>query len=120
LFENRVLWRIFELMSDEATGKFRKLHEEHNIYSSPNIIRVNKSWRKRWAGYVVRMGGMRNANTVLAGKPDRNSHSVDLSVDGRTILKWNLRKSGGILWTGFIWLRTRTNTESTVITFQVP
>jgi hypothetical protein len=31
----------------------------HNLYSSPNIIRVIKSRRMRWAGHVARMGEMR-------------------------------------------------------------
>jgi hypothetical protein len=41
-----------------VTGDWRKLHNEelHNLYSSPNIIRVNKSRRMRWAGHVVHMG----------------------------------------------------------------
>ena len=44
---------------DEVTWGLRKLHnEEHNdLYSSPNIVRVIKSRRMRWAGHVARMGG---------------------------------------------------------------
>ena len=40
------------------TGEWRKLHnEEINVlYSSPNIVRVIKSRRMRWAGHVARMG----------------------------------------------------------------
>jgi hypothetical protein len=58
-FENRVLRRIFEPRRDEVTGDWRKLRNEelHNLYSSPNIIRMMKSRRKRWAGHVGRMGG---------------------------------------------------------------
>jgi hypothetical protein len=39
-------------------GSWRKLHNDelHNVYSSPNIVRVNKSRRMRWAGHVARMG----------------------------------------------------------------
>jgi hypothetical protein len=42
---------------DEVTGDWRKLHNEelHNLYSSPDIIRMIKSRRIRWAGYVPRM-----------------------------------------------------------------
>jgi hypothetical protein len=42
-----------------VTGGWRKLHNEelHNLYSSPSIIRIIKSRRKRWAGHVARMGG---------------------------------------------------------------
>jgi hypothetical protein len=42
VFENRVLRRIFGPKRDEVTGDWRKLHNEelHNLYSSPNIIRM--------------------------------------------------------------------------------
>jgi hypothetical protein len=57
VFENRVLRRIFEPKRDEMTGECRKLHNElHDLYSSPSIIRINKSRRMRWAGHVARMG----------------------------------------------------------------
>ena len=52
VFENRVLRRIFGPKRDEVTGEWRKLHNEelNNLYSSPNIARVIKSRRIRWAG----------------------------------------------------------------------
>jgi hypothetical protein len=58
VFENRVLSRIFEAKGNEVTGNWRKLHNEEltHVYSSPNIIRVIKSRRMRWAGYIARMG----------------------------------------------------------------
>jgi hypothetical protein len=54
----RVLRRIFRPKRDEVTGDWRKQHNEelHNLYSSPNIIRVIKPRRMRWAGHVARMG----------------------------------------------------------------
>jgi hypothetical protein len=57
VFENRVLRRIFGPMRDEVTGDWRKLHNDelHNLYSSPNIIRMIKSSRVRWAGHVAWM-----------------------------------------------------------------
>jgi hypothetical protein len=57
VFENRVLRRIFGPKRDEVRGEWRKLHNEelHNLYSSPNIIRMIKSRRMRWAGHVARM-----------------------------------------------------------------
>jgi hypothetical protein len=57
VFENRVLRRIFGSKRDEVTGEWRRLHnkELHALYSSPNIIRVIKSRRLRWAGHVARM-----------------------------------------------------------------
>jgi hypothetical protein len=47
VFENRVPWRIFGPKRDEVTGGFGKLHNEelHNLYSSPNIIRMTKTRR---------------------------------------------------------------------------
>jgi hypothetical protein len=53
-----VLRRIFGPKRDEATGEWRRLHNEelNDLYSSPNIIRVVKSRRMRWAGHVARMG----------------------------------------------------------------
>jgi hypothetical protein len=44
VFENRMLRRIFGLVRGEVTGGWRKLHNEelHNLYSSPNIIRMRR------------------------------------------------------------------------------
>jgi hypothetical protein len=56
-----------EYKRDEVTGEWRKLHNEelHDLYSSPSIIRIIKSRRMRWAGYVARMGEKRNAYRLL-------------------------------------------------------
>jgi hypothetical protein len=56
-FENRVLRRIFGPKRDEVTGHWRKLHNEKldNLYSPPDTIRMIKSRRMKWAGYVARM-----------------------------------------------------------------
>jgi hypothetical protein len=65
VFENRVLPRIFSPKRDEVTGGWRKLHNEklHNLYSSPDIIRVITSRSVRWAG----QGELRNAYKILVG-----------------------------------------------------
>jgi hypothetical protein len=57
VFENRVLRSIFGPKRDKVTGDWRKLPNEelHNLCSSPNIIRMIKSRRMRWAGHVARM-----------------------------------------------------------------
>jgi len=54
VFDNRVLRRIFGPRIDEVTGEWRRLHNEelNYIYPSPNIVRVIKSRRMRWAGHV--------------------------------------------------------------------
>jgi len=72
VFENRVLRRIFGPKRDEVTGERRKLHNEelNNLYCSPNIVRVIKLRRMRWAGYVARMGEGTGINRVLVGKPE--------------------------------------------------
>jgi hypothetical protein len=68
---NRVLRIIFGPKTDEVTGEWRKFHNEelHILYSSPNIIRQNKSGRMRRASHVERMGEERNVYRVLMGKP---------------------------------------------------
>jgi hypothetical protein len=59
--ENRAPRRIFGQKRDEVTGDWKKLHNEelHNLYSSPNTIRMIKSKWLRWAGHVARMGRKR-------------------------------------------------------------
>ena len=72
MFENRVLRRAFGSKRDEVTGEWRKLHNEElrDLYSLPNIVRVVKSRRMRWAGHVARMGEGRGVHRVLVGKPE--------------------------------------------------
>jgi hypothetical protein len=66
VFGNGVLRRMFGLKMGEIIGCWRKLHSEelHNLYTSPNIIRMIKSRRMRWAGCVAHMGEKRNAYRV--------------------------------------------------------
>jgi hypothetical protein len=61
VFENRVLRRIFGSKKDEATGEWRRPHNEelNDLYSSPNVIGLIKLRRMRWAGHVARMGKKR-------------------------------------------------------------
>jgi hypothetical protein len=70
VFENRLLRKIFGPKREED-GSLRKLHNDelHNLYSSPNIVRVIKSRRMRGAGHVARMGEGRGVDMVLVGRP---------------------------------------------------
>jgi hypothetical protein len=70
VFENRVLRRKFGPKWDEGTVEWRKLQnaELSELYSSPNIIRVIKSRRIKWAGHVARKGESRGVYRVLVGK----------------------------------------------------
>jgi len=72
VFENMVLRRIFGPRRDEVTGEWRRLNNEelNDLYSSPNIVRVIKSRRMRWAGRVASMGEERGLYRVLVGKPE--------------------------------------------------
>jgi hypothetical protein len=71
VFENRELRKIFRRKSGED-GSWSKLHNDelHDLYSSPNIIRVIKSRKMRWAGKVACMGEGRDAYRVLVGRPE--------------------------------------------------
>ena len=72
VFENMVLRRIFGPRRDEVTGEWRRLHKKelNDLYSSPNIVRVIKSRRMRWAGHVARLGEERGLYRVLVRKPE--------------------------------------------------
>ena len=72
VYENRVMKRIFGPNRDDGTGEWRKLYNEelNDLYSSPNIVRVIKSRKIRWAGHVILMEENRGAYRVLVGKPE--------------------------------------------------
>jgi hypothetical protein len=72
VFENRALRRIFGPETYEITRVRRKLHngELNILYSSPNVVRVRKSRRMKWAGHAARMGERRVVYRVLVGRPE--------------------------------------------------
>jgi hypothetical protein len=92
VFENRVL-RIFG-PKREVDRSWRKLHNDelHSLYSSPNIVRVIKSRRLRWAGHVARMGEGRGVYSLLVGGPKVRGNWEDLGVGGRITLSWTLER----------------------------
>ena len=102
VFENMVLRRIFGPRRDEAKGEWRILHNEelHDLYSSPNIVRVINSRRMRWAGYVARMGVERGCIGSWWGNRREGDHWGDLGVDGWIILGRISRRWDVGIWTG--------------------
>ena len=94
VFENRVLRRIFGPKRDDVTGEWRRLHNEelNDLYCSPNIVRVIKSRRIRWAGHVARMGRREAYTGFWWGILRERDYLGDPWVDGRIKLRWILRK----------------------------
>jgi hypothetical protein len=94
--------RTFGLKRDEVIGGWRKLNKEelHNLYPSPDIIRMMTARRIRWAGHVARMKGKRTADGVLVGKrgkyrllerPRRRSEDsirIDIGGIGWCVMDW--------------------------------
>ena len=95
---------------DEVTGEWRRLHNEelNNLYSSPNIVRVIKSRRLRWAGHVARMGEERGRIGSWWGNRRERDHWGDLGVDGWIILGCISRRWDVGMWTGLGWPRIGT------------
>jgi hypothetical protein len=79
-----VLRKIFGPKREED-GSWRKLHNDelHNLYSSPNVVRVIKSRRITWAEHVARMGEGEGVYRVLVERPECKIHWEDLGVGGR-------------------------------------
>jgi len=90
VFENMVLRRIFGPRRDEVTEEYRRLHNEelNDLYCSPNIVRVIKSRRMRWAGHVARMDEERGCIGSWWGNRREGDHWGDPGVDGWIILGW--------------------------------
>jgi hypothetical protein len=81
---------------DEVTWEWKKLHNEFNdLYSTPNIIRVTKSRKMRWAGHRACMGERRAVYRVLVGKPEERDYLENPGIDGSVILRWIFRKYDG-------------------------
>jgi len=116
---------IFVPRRDEVTGERWRLHNEelNDLYSSPNILRVIKSRRMRWAGHMARMGEEREVCRVLVGKPEGRRPV------GRPRRRWvdNIRtdlqevRCGYMYWIGLAQDRDRWRTlVSAVMNLWVP
>jgi hypothetical protein len=104
----RVLRRLFGPKRVEVAGGWRRLCNEelHNLYSSPNIIRVIKSERVRWAGDVASMGDEKCIQNF--GQPKGNR-----PIGGRR-RRWenNVRTDPGkIGWEGVDWIHLAQDRE---------
>jgi hypothetical protein len=124
VFENRVLRRIFLPKRDE-NRLWRKLHNDelHNLYSSPNIVRVIKSRRMRWTGNVAHMEEGRGVYRVLVGRPKgkrplgrprcrwEDNIKMDLGGKGINGANWIQVAQDRVQWQAFV---------STVMNLQVP
>jgi hypothetical protein len=108
-----------------VAGGWRRLHNEelHNLYASPNVIRVIKSRTVIWVGHVACMGMMRNAYHTLVTK------SEVMRPLGRPRHRWedNIRKDlGEIRWEVVDWMHLAQDREqwrtlvNTVMNLRVP
>jgi hypothetical protein len=76
----------------EENRSWRKLHNDelHSLYSSPNIVRVIKSRRMRWAGHVACMGEGMVFTGFWFGSPKVRDHWEDLGIGEKITLNWTL------------------------------
>ena len=125
MFENRVVRRIFGPKRDGVTEEWRKLHnvELNDLYCSPNIVRVIKCRRMRWAGHVARVEEGRVVHKVLVGKLEgkrplgrprrrwKDNIKMDLEEVGRDCGDWLELAEDRDRWRALV---------STVMNFGVP
>jgi hypothetical protein len=124
LFDYRVLRRIFG-PKRELDGSWRKLHNDelHSLYSSPNIVRMIKARRLRWAGHVARMGEGIGVYRLLVGRPEGKRPLGRPSRRWDDNIKLDLREIG---IDGVNWIRLAQDTVqwrafvNTVMNLQVP
>jgi hypothetical protein len=96
---------ITHVLWHEVTGEWRKLHNEelNDLYSLPNIVRVVKSRRMRWAGHVARMGEGKGVHRLLVGKPEGKRPLGRPRRRWEETKRWIFRKLEGVVGTGWSW-----------------
>ena len=108
--------RIFRPKWDGVTREWRKLYNEelNDLYSSPNIVRVIKSRRMKWAGHVALMEEGRGMHKVLVGKPEgkrslgrprrrwEDNTKMDLQEVGRGCGDWMELAQGRDRWLALV------------------
>jgi hypothetical protein len=99
--ENRVLRRIFGPKREDIAGIWKRLHNEelHNLYASPNAVRVIKSRRIRWEQHVA--CEMRNAYKILDRKPEGKGTLRRPKHRWEENIRLDLRERG---WEGEDWM----------------
>ena len=99
--------RIFGPKRDGVTGEWRKLNNEelNDLYCSPNIVRIIKSRKMRWAGHVACMEEGRVVHKVLVGKPKGKRPLGRPRHRWEDNIKMIFRKWEGVVGTGWVWLR---------------
>ena len=125
VFENMVLRRIFGPRRNEVTGEWRRLHNEelNDLYCSPNIVRVIKWRRMRWAGHVALMGEERGVYRDLVGKQEERTPLGRPRRRWVDIIRMDLQEVGcGYMdWIGLAQDRDRWRTlVSAVMNLRIP
>jgi hypothetical protein len=118
LFENRVLKRI-------CGGRLDNLHNEelHNLYTSPNVIKMIISRRMRGVGHVALMGEMRNGYKILVGGPEGRKPLGRPRHSWENTIRMDLRETG---WKGVDWIHLAQDRDrwwaivNTVMNLRIP
>jgi hypothetical protein len=112
VLEKSVLRKTLRPKKDKVTGEWRKLHDEelHDTYkySSPNIIRVSKGRRMKWAGHVARIGGGRGEYKALMGRHDEKRPPGRPRHRWEDNAKMDLQEVG---WGGMDWIDLAQNRD---------